>query len=510
MIQLLLMTFFVTGQPQVAVEHPDSVEVGSGFTFSLSSNDPACTSLSAEPVFSEGLSFVASRSMRSSRYVDGVMEATCRLELLFEASYDGLQTIGPMHITAGGRIFTLPAETVFVAGRGGLSHSAREAGKPLLIEIEVPDGPVYPGAPFDVSYYLVSRIMVKNVQTGWGPPENGVARLVDSPETLVWQVLSGARRSRMITLEITAASDGAVRLPVMTANVWEAGEMFYGEGPLHTLQSDTLLLDVSPFPAEGMPRDFAGTVDSVSFSLRETTCGSRDHLLLLEATGPGVRSMRSLPDPSVAGPATLTPIGRETRVGEDTLRRSYLAVPGDTGLLCLGGDSLPWFDPEAARYRFSAIPACSISIEYLPAGCDSLVSASMGDPADERASLTVVLAILGTAAALTVLMLLRRRNGASKEIEDAGDMEELLSAFEWELAMLLTGGSRSCLGRDEAVEMMAEQGMPLLLQRRVQRLWKDLEQALAGGKPNASVLQKLGSECAETRDDVRRALRKGT
>lgn len=506
MIHLLIMAFFVTGQPQVSIEHPDSVEAGSEFTFSLSSNDPGCTSLTADPVFSDGLSFVASRSMRSSRYVDGVMEATCRLELLFEASYEGLQTVGPMHVTAGGRIFTLPAETVYVAGRGGLSRGARLTGKPLLIEIEVPEGPIYPGSPFDVSYYLISTIMVKNVQTGWGPPGNGVARLADSPETLVWQVLPGARRSRMITLEITAAANGVVRLPVLSANVWEAGEMFYGEGPLHIVQSDTLRLDVSPFPAEGMPPDFAGIVDSISFSLRETTRGSRDHLLVLEATGPGVRSMRRLPDPSIAGPATLTPAGRETLAGEDTLRRSYLAVPSDTGLLCIGGGNMPWFDPEASRYRFSAIPACSISIEYLPADCDSLVCASMVDPADERASLTVVLAILGTAAALTVLMLLRRRNGDSKGIEEADDMEELLSAFERELAILLTGGTRSCLGRDEAVEMMTEQGMPLLLQRCVQRLWKDLEQALAAGrKSGGPLLEKMKPSCLDAIEEARRS-----
>ena len=49
----------------------------------------------------------------------------------------------------------------------------------------------------------------------------------------------------------------------------------------------------------------------------------------------------------------------------------------------------------------------------------------------------------------------------------------------------------------EAMELLDERGAPLMLQRRVQRLWKDLEQALAVGETGASALDRLRSECAE-------------
>ncbi len=503
----LLLGACLLGQPSVAVEHPDSVEAGSAFTLSLSSNDPSCTSLSTQPVFSDGLAFISSRSMRSTRSVNGVTESLCRLELIFQTyeGFEGPQAVGPMIvILGGGGVYRMPAESIFVMPVGGMRpYDATTYGKPLAIMAVVEADRIYPGVPFDVDYYLVSRLMVKSVETGWGPPENGTARLVSSPETLVWRVMDdGARRSRLNTLEVTAASDGEVRLPVMSANVYEAGEMFFGDGPIHTVTGDTVRIDVTPFPADGMPTGFTGVADSIGLRLIDTSRSGCDRLLLLEATGPGTRSMRSIPIPRIEGPATVTPIG-DPSVSGDTLRQRFLLVQTDTGTVSAGGDSLPWFDTRDLEYRFTTIPACSIHVDYMPPECDDSVSAGLDRPGDGSGPVIILIAVAACTVVLSLVLLLRsrRRSDPSSGIEDAGDVEELLSAFERGIADVLSS-RRPFLARDEAIELLCDRGAPLMLQRRVQRLWKDLEQALAVGETGAAALDRLRSECAEVLDEA--------
>ncbi|HRY61175.1 MAG TPA: hypothetical protein P5266_03180, partial [Candidatus Fermentibacter sp.] len=137
MIPGLLLSACLLAQPSIVVEHPDSIEAGSTFTFSLSSNDPSCTSLSTQPVFSDGLAFLSSRSMRSTRSVNGVTESLCRLELIFQTyqGFEGPQSIGPMIvILGGGGVFRMPAESILVIPVGGMQSSGRAPyGKPLAI-----------------------------------------------------------------------------------------------------------------------------------------------------------------------------------------------------------------------------------------------------------------------------------------------------------------------------------------------------------------------------------------
>lgn len=508
----ILLALCLPGQFPVSVECPDTVAAGSQFVFSISCSDPGCRSISTDPVFSDGLALSSSRSMRSSSNVNGVVQSTCRLDLIFQASpyAGGMQAVGPLTVRlGGGGAVLLPAESIFVAGPGTEAAEAlRPSGRPLVIETVVQTDRIYPGSPFEVAYYLVSRIPVKSVETGWGPPENGAARLLSSPELLVWQVSGSARRARIITLEVTAASGGEIRLPVMSALVWEAGPLFFGDGPRHFVQGDTVRATVENFPLEGMPRDFGGIADSVSFSLTAQGAGERDHLISIEATGPGIRSMRSIPAPTASGPASILPLGGAS-VSGDTLRQRFLLVPGDTGSITAGGDSIPWFDPEEGVYRFAVVPACSVDVDFLPAVCDSAVSESIAADEDGPGALPAVIAVLGAASVVTLaLVLARRRRSASGGIDEAGDVEELLSAFERGMAATL-GGRRACLARDEALDLLSEGEIPLMLQRRVKRLWKDLEQALAGGEPGGAAFRRLKSECAETLAEVRKAYRGG-
>ena len=508
----ILLALCLPGQFPVSVDCPDTVAAGSQFVFSISCSDPGCSSISTDPVFSDGLALSSSRSMRSSSSVNGAVQSTCRLDLIFQASpyAGGMQTVGPLTVRlGGGGTVLLPAESIFVAGPGTEAADAlRPSGRPLVIETVILTDRIYPGSPFEVAYYLVSRIPVKSVETGWGPPENGTARLVSSPEFLAWEVSGSTRRAHIITLEVTAASGGGIRLPVMSALVWEAGPLFFGDGPRHFVQGDTVRATVESFPAVGMPLDFGGIADSVSFSMTAQGAGERDHIISIEATGPGIRSMRSIPAPTASGPASILPLGGAS-VSGDTLRQRFLLVPGDTGSITAGGDSIPWFDPEEEVYRFAVVPACSVEVDFLPAVCDSAVSESIAADKDGPGALPAVIAVLGAASVVTLaLVLARRRRSASGGVDEAGDVEELLSAFERGMTATL-GGRRACLARDEALDLLSEGEIPLMLQRRVKRLWKDLEQALAGGEPGGAAFRRLKSECAETLAEVRKAYRGG-
>jgi hypothetical protein len=121
-------------------------------------------------------------------------------------------------------------------------------------------------------------------------------------------------------------------------------------------------------------------------------------------------------------------------------------------------------------------------------------------------------AFLAAIAALAVgapfLLKWRSNRRRTCSIAEAGDAEELLTAFEAALSRCLTGRSRP-LGIDGVEEAMESAGVPRILQRQVLRSWRDLEQLLAGRsvtpeqignakQSSTAILEELGA-CVEGR-----------
>jgi hypothetical protein len=384
----------------------------------------------------------------------------------------------------------LPAESVFVytAFPGALQPESVHSWDQLWIEASVRDSIIYPGCPFLADYYICSRVSVKDVETYWSAPVNGTSRMVEAPETLVWKLQRGVRRSRLLTLEVTAAAPPAVVLPVLTAQVSLAGVMFFGDGPTRTITCDSVRVEVTPFPQEGRPGCFTGLADSIALaaSLREAT--GFDRMVVLRASGPGLPMLRD--DPSLTADGAEVSLLRRLEDSEG-VSWEYLVRPTDTGTVLVMPESLAWFDRDAGRYRRCLATGCSFRVDSLPGGCDSLVLADVGGRGTGFMGFLVP-GILVLAAGAFLLGRAGSRRGAVS-VEGSVDAEELLTAFEEELSRRLGAGRRHN-GIDVLSELMDERGLDSLLQRRTVRLWRDLEQALAGG---TVPLEELRERCRQ-------------
>lgn len=508
---ILVACALLAQPPLLDTTCPDTVGAGETFSLVISTEDPSCSVLSSTPPASSGLTFVNSRSMRSTSSINGRVSQTLTLELVYIASGEGLQTIGPLQVRTGaGALTHLPAESVFVAASSPQPAAASPRGTRVSvagrgaawIEVGVPEGPLYPGVPFAVRYDLLSRVMVKDVETWFSPPGNGTASVLEAPETLVWRVQPVARRAHLMTLEVTAASPGRTSLPVIQANVWQAGSMFFGDGPVHYVVSDTAWADVDPFPAGGMPEDFGGLADSVSFQVEPVSgADGRDALVLLTAEGPGARMLHTPPRLTAGAGADVTVLSGGAF--GDGARWEMLVSAGDSGTVVIGPDSVAWFDRRSLEYRHAHIDPCTLHLDvsrplFDPEARDLLSSRRRNG----RSFPYFVLGALVLAAVL-IGIITRRSGSAAATVASAGDAEELLTAFECGL------GERFC-GRTghfspEIVEdMMEEEGVPQLVQRRVLRLWKDLENAVSAGGAGGSRLAELRRNCAEALDELGR------
>jgi len=496
-------------QPNLDVEMPDTVQAGSQFTLTISSLEPGCTGISCTPTCSEGLSFVTSRSLRSysSRTVSGTTttEQTCMLQLVFSADLPGMQTIGPLRVSLGppGTV-QAAAESVFVSGTGGAAPPGRaESGGGTWVETVPETGPYLPGKPFEVSYYLNTSGMVKNTSSYWCPPRNGVARLLDAPSTVAWQVLPGnRRRARLVTLEITPAGSGSLVLPVLQSelsmfSLW-SGDMS------RTVFGDTVRVEVSSFPSAGMPPGFPGIVDSVAVRIESSSAGGGDSMIRLVLSGPGALSGNPDPAPTVSGPADLLPAGSGAEGGSRWW--DFLVDPDGDGDVVIGPDSISWFDPADGEYRHAVLPACTLQVCMQGTLCDSAIVAATHGAAPGSILPAALAAGLSLAVALFFLLKWRSAHRRSVSLADACDAEELLTAFEGELSRILTGRSRA-VGADGIESLLHGAGVPQILSMRVLRNWKDLEQLLAGRHVVESVMERSRAVSIGISNELRAYLR---
>lgn len=506
----LLLLCLSAQSDRVTVSLPDSVRSGDSFIVTISSSDPSCSSIMCSPDFSTGLQYVSSRTMRSfsSSSIGGVTTTRqeCVLQMVFRALEPGIQWIGPFRITmVGGGNAVMPAETLLVTGsivQGG-PGLGRRAGRRNWIETEVESSAIYPGVPFRVSYSLCTTQLVKSIESYWTPPSNGVARVCEYPEVVQWERRpDGTRRGTFIVLEVTASAPGRILLPILQADITTIAQPFsgLGRGGDLTVFSDSVFATVSEFPDSGRPAGFMGIADSLYFEIEigERHQG-RDASVSLTASGPGAAYLDHSPPLTVSGPARLIPVSSvETESGR---RWDMVLCPSDSGLVTIGPDSVAWLDVESGRYRMACVPACSVRVSSPPELCDDSVSPEMQS---RRRSSLEVLAAAGVAVLLGAVILLKwaGARGRSASPAEASDAEELLTSFESELSRILTG-KRKPLGPDGIADLLEDRGASQILQRRLVRHWRDLEQMMAGREVRQADLEKARKTCLEIIDEVR-------
>jgi hypothetical protein len=213
---------------------------------------------------------------------------------------------------------------------------------------------------------------------------------------------------------------------------------------------------------------------------------------------------RTLPVITVSGPASLLEAGSGEEEGERWW--DLVISPTDSGTVVLGPDSVPWFDRASRTYRQAFIEPCTLFVAGRPELCDSAILAE-NDVHQDRP----MLALLALAPAMAVGAFFLYKWYAARrrrlETSEARDPEELLTAFELGLASMLTGRPRP-IGADGLEEALVALCVPQILQRRLLRHWKDLEQMMArsGHESRAIDLEAAKRLCAELFEQLGKAL----
>jgi hypothetical protein len=487
------------------VECPDSVRVGQTFSLTVRCVSSACTGISSgSPVTGPGLQFVGSATSGSIATVNTPTGTTRQnqftLELMFMAVSPGEWTLGPVEIDAqGAGRLTVPRRTVVVTGGGasssGSSQPQQSSRGHSWITPEIRNdtrGRVYPGIPITIDYYLYSSYNVTDISYAWSGAERGVITVTEEIPSIEWQHsrISGVNRAKFFTAVFVPACAGVLDIPRVSAQVTYGNRLLYA-APKDYLVSDSLTVDVFPFP-EPVPEGWDGILlDSVRVSFERLgyavgQAGERSVRLM--ATGPGAPYCTDAPSFTVHGNATL--LESASGCDDNGAWWDFIVEPSDTGTVVFGPDTLIWLDRKHACYRTSVMEPCSIDIRTMPRQNREIEipdRRSKGLPAT-----TWVILSLGVLVVISTALILHsgRRKKGNGSVGSAENPEELLNRFECELSKLLTGG-REYLGCEELADRLDDREIDTLLSRSIQRLWKDLEQAISGREPGREAFLAL-------------------
>ena len=501
--------------PQTTVSAPDSVTVGQLFTVDISISGEEVLSAGCVPAFTGGVEYYGSSTSQSYSSISTpsgtTISSSVNISLSFIAVSQGEHRIGPFTLTSPGMgRMELPGVTVFASTStlstrtipftGGVTDRPDRSESRIWIQVEVDNSlPFYPGCPFLVDYYACTGSRnVQSIQTSLDGSEYATARMLESPTQLEWRKCGeDIRRSLLLRMEVTPAFACTLGLPVAGGTAVLLSGFF--ETEITIPPSDEHVL-VHPFPETGMPLNFDGIADSISFTMVEQRCGyslASERILLLTASGPGAGSILSPPEITVSGPATIEP-GVRAGSGE-SVSWQLLVEPADSGSAVFGPDSMAWFDRENLVYRQAVIPACTLGLRLpsatplAPPLLESEKGGSLYFP---------ILAVVGSVL-LIVIMTLRRRSRRSlvRTVEEVSDTEELLTLLERELSRMLTGTS-SYMGYEELAEAMEERGVDSILSRRILRHWKDIEMSLSGRGTSREGLRRFRRNTMEVLQDL--------
>lgn len=508
MVILLCFLSLFSSLPDIDVSFPDSVREGDSFSVDITLTGMDVRSIECTPLCSGGLRFLGSNTMHSFSSITTSSGRSMRSETVlsmnFVAIEEGIHIIGPFRITSNGTLICeVPADSINTTGESPVNRTtsiSTESEILAWIEIEIDTtGRIYPGQPFQIDYYInKTQRNAEIVDLYLDASEYASSSLIEDSDELRWvRCKNGHFRTWLAALEIIPAFACSLELPVLRGRIGIPGG-FYRRSLEHQISSEGSWIPVFPFPEEGQPANFTGISEEIFFSLNRTTGGysqSGEKCILLSITGPGASQIESVPSLTISGPASMLtgPLLKYPDRGEATCR--ILIEPNDTGIVIIGPDSLAWFDTISELYRQSFIPPCTLSV-HTPHQT-AVIEIDFSEDNRTSSLLLIISSVLLVTA--VIFLVLRKRfscNSSIKDINNAQDTEELLTALEYEISELLTG-SPCYMGSEELDEALDDRDVDGILKGRLLRQWKDIELKLSGRSISTEQLNRLKHTCLE-------------
>ncbi len=319
---------------------------------------------------------------------------------------EGQFTIGPIEVSAGGKIYRTESIVVLVTSASqapapqrrsvpgspfgdelfGNRRGSRPSDEDLFVTAELDRTTAFSGQQVTLTYHLYTSVNVTGLQLQENPPLTGfwVENLdVESKPSGTRRIINGKVYLDYAVKKqaIFPNTAGKLKIPVSTfaVSVRPAGDFFgmFAQPETAYRKTREVTLDVKPLPAEGRPDGFSNAVGTFTLeselSKSEVAAGDALSLKVKLAGRGNIKEIPDIPLPTMPD-LTVYSSKREDnihpagdQIGGDKVWEYVIVpkVPGDHSIPAL---SFCYFDPEHENYQ--TVTTMPLSLKVTP-GNDS-------------------------------------------------------------------------------------------------------------------------------------------
>ncbi|MCG6880462.1 MAG: BatD family protein [Deltaproteobacteria bacterium] len=393
---LLLTAHVVAAKVSVTLEL-DRREATLADAVQLQVHMSGARSSDAPPAIKGLESFHVTRGGSASRVeiINGQYHSGVDFTYYLQAGEKGVFKVGPASIEVDGKIYKSNVATLKVMAAGTALGSERE---PVFLTATLGSQKAYveEQVPFTLKLYL--RVNVSDISLEL--PETGEVTFRQLEKPKEYQAVFDGTSYRVLEVSygVMPLKAGRFRIPSarMGMTVYTNQDRrsrglfddpFFGgalrTGRPLTVSSDSVALEVRPFPAENKPSDFSGLVGR--FAIEEKLSGSEIHVgdsVTLTVRLKGEGNVNRLPDmrmPTLAHlktyadePVFETRPGANGLIGSKTMK--WALVPEQVGEYTIPPFAINYFDPKNETYRTANTKAMVLNV--LPGESQKRITAS--------------------------------------------------------------------------------------------------------------------------------------
>ncbi len=340
------------------------------------------------PPLDADFSVYSAGSSTNMSWVNGAMTSSRTWTYRLVPKRAGSFTIGPAKVEFGADVYsTEPIEIEIVEGEAPRTASqpqerpssgVESAGRDVFITTSVDKNRAYVGEQVTLSFKFYRAAELWE-QPRYEAPELTGFWVVEIPDHEdYYEVVDGIRYAVIeIKTGLFGTSVGVATVGPASLSYRERAApvtFFSRAGPVRTLSTEPIDIEVVRLPPEGRPAEFGGAVGDYNFTAAlDGDMVDQWKPVTLKISVAGNGNVRTIPDPALpdlpefriyeSGTSTDT----STRNGVVSGRKTYeyVLVPQTAGPKTIPSIALSFFDPRSETYRSDASPDLSLSV--LPA-----------------------------------------------------------------------------------------------------------------------------------------------